>query len=190
MNELNKAWWWGSDHDFIWNHIKLTMRNDWERTRHYLIPHQLSDQTITRVNAAPSRVPLFEEVETACRFGYGAHLEYDCDYPQWNADLEIELARDWESLHSSRFTTWEEARSGVRYGWNFEETDLIGEADKPADSRPKPVHKQPATEAMPRILEGVIGAKWIQPERKGHYPHIEVFAHIQSPSKKPELALF
>jgi hypothetical protein len=131
MNAYKNPKWWSPDNDFAWDHVKLAMKRDWEQAKHgnKLNASQNIGHTARQAGGMepiPSLGKLsFEELEPAFRFGYGARLEYGAAYPQWDDDFEIRVARDWRTMNPTRLETWEQDRSAIRYGWNFEAEDLM-----------------------------------------------------------------
>ncbi len=131
MGQYKNPKWWSPDYDFAWDHIKAAMKRDWEQAKESHVPnttqniHHIARQTSGIEPIPPLGRQTFEEFESACRFGYGARLKFALEYPEWDNDLEINLARDWRALDSTRQQIWEQDRSAIRYGWNFEVEELI-----------------------------------------------------------------
>ena len=133
MDQYKNPNWWGLDNDFAWDHVKLAMRRDWnqakEGTANTLNRRQNVLHTARQASGIESILPLgqhdFEDMEPACRFGYGARIEYGANYPEWDDDLELRLAKDWRTINPTRMEKWEQDRIAIRYGWNFEEKNLI-----------------------------------------------------------------
>jgi hypothetical protein len=125
MNQYQNPKWWSPDNDFAWDHVKLAMKRDWQNMKNGNQPDssRIADHTARQANGMEPILPLgkasFEEFEPACRFGFGARLKYDDEYPEWDSNLEIQLAKDWRTLNPTRKQTWEQDRSAIRYGWNF-----------------------------------------------------------------------
>jgi hypothetical protein len=105
--------WWDCSIDFAWDHIKLAMRRDWNRRQNDLLLAPLANAGTPGSNRV-----LFDDLETAFRFGYGARWEYDT---AWNDNLEIALAKEWRAMNPSRMETWEHDREAILYGWEFEQ---------------------------------------------------------------------
>jgi hypothetical protein len=131
MNQYKNPIWWDSDNDFAWDHVKLAMKRDWEQRKYGQKPN--TNQNIGYTAKPTSSIELipplgqliFEELESAYRFGYGAHLKFGSKYPEWDNNLEIRLARDWRTMDPTRQQTWEQDRDAICYGWNFAVPDLI-----------------------------------------------------------------
>jgi hypothetical protein len=56
----------------------------------------------------------WNQVEPAVRYGYGARSQY-ADSPVWDDQLETRLRNEWTQLKNG--TSWDDARSHVRHGW-------------------------------------------------------------------------
>jgi hypothetical protein len=131
MGQYKNSKWWSPDYDFAWDHIKTAMKRDWEQAKRSDVPNtsQNIDHIARQTGGMEPIPPLgrqsFEEFESACRFGYGARLKFGGAYPEWDNDLEINLARDWRALDPTRQQTWGQDRSAIRYGWNFEAKEFI-----------------------------------------------------------------
>jgi len=114
MNQISNPVWWGPEHDFAWDHVKLSLQ------------HAL--QTAGRAHsggvhpAADTRA--FPDFEPAYRFGFGARLEYGLEHPDWSRELEKRLREDWRLLAPHRRERWEEDRLAMCYGWNFAAFDM------------------------------------------------------------------
>ena len=130
MKQYKNPIWWDVDNDFAWSQIKLEMKRDWEQMKHgkksnasrnigHAIKHAGGVEAIP-----PLGRPTFEELEPACRFGYGARLKFGGDYHEWDSDFEIRLAEEWRTMDPTRKETWEQDRMAILYGWNFEAKDL------------------------------------------------------------------
>ena len=123
MNQVRNPKWWDATHDFAWDHVKRAMRRHWQQAKHLIYPN--GEFVFNRVTGERIILPCdqstFEESESACRFGYGARIEYDDAYPVWNDDLEIQLIKEWRAMNPNREETWEHKREAIRYGWEFEE---------------------------------------------------------------------
>ena len=123
--------WWKPDNDFAWDHVKLAMKRDWEQAKYADQPEtgQSSKHAARQAGGMEPIPPMgklsFEELEPAYRFGYGARLKYGTEYPEWDENLEIRLAKDWRIMNPTRLEKWEQDRSAIRYGWNFEAENLL-----------------------------------------------------------------
>ena len=131
MNPYKNPSWWSPDNDFAWDHVKLAMKRAWEQTKHANKPpaNQRFGHAARQINRMEPIPPLgrlfFEESEPACRFGYGARLKYGMEHPEWDENLEMRLAKDWRIMNPIWLQTWEQDRTAIRYGWNFEAEDLV-----------------------------------------------------------------
>lgn len=131
LNQYKNPRWWIPDYDFAWDHVRLPMKRDWQHMKYgnQSDSSQLAEHAARQANGMEPIPPLgkasFEELEPAYRFGYGARLKYGDGYPEWDENLEIQLAKDWRTLHPTRKQTWEQDRSAIRYGWNFEAAHLL-----------------------------------------------------------------
>jgi hypothetical protein len=123
MNCFRNPSWWDASHDFAWDHVKRAMKYHWDRaqTQIYLQGVIAFNPITGERMLLPSNQSIFDELESAFRFGFGARMEYGDDHPQWDTDLEIRLAREWCHLNPARLQTWELDREAVRYAWNYEE---------------------------------------------------------------------
>lgn len=102
MNPQKNPKWWRPENDSAWNRVKQVVKRDWEQIKHALDVFKS-----------------FEELEPACRFGYGARLKFGREYPDWDANFETHLAEDWRAMDRTRRQKWEHDREAIRYGWNF-----------------------------------------------------------------------
>jgi hypothetical protein len=129
MRQYKNPTWWSPDYDFMWDRVKKAMKRDWEQSKHGSIARSDLGHNARQAGGMepipPLGQPAFEEWEAACRFGYGARLEFGDEYPDWDSNLEIRLARDWRTMDPTRRQTWEQDRSAIRYGWNFEAEELV-----------------------------------------------------------------
>ena len=131
MSTYKNPTWWNPDNDFAWDHVKLAMKRDWEQAKHANQPDtgQSSEHAARQAGGMEPIPPMgklsFEELEPAYRFGYGARLKYGAEYPEWDENLEIRLAKDWRIMNPTRLEKWEQDRSAIRYGWNFEAENLL-----------------------------------------------------------------
>lgn len=121
--------WWTTENDSAWDRVKAAFKRDWDQTKHDFggdEPDTDQDVNNTIKQAAgkeaipPRKVPTYEEVEPAYRFGYGARSYYGNRYGQWNDDLEAELRKDWEANSDPR-SDWMTSRSAIRRGWDYKE---------------------------------------------------------------------
>jgi hypothetical protein len=120
--------WWTKDNDSSWDRVKAAFERDWDQTKHDLggkqpnTNQQVKDtvkQASGKESIPPRGTPVYEEIEPAYRFGYGARSQYGKKYSKWNSDLEKELKRDWSNTYKDR--CWENDAEYVRSGWNYKE---------------------------------------------------------------------
>jgi len=125
-----KPTWWETEHDSAWERVKYAFKRDWDQTRHDFggkepDTDQNADNTVKqaagREPIPPRRQPTFDDVAPALRFGYGAHLQYGEDYPEWDDEIEAQLRNEWISLDSSRKDYWETDREAIQQGWEYED---------------------------------------------------------------------
>ncbi len=123
MKQYDNPSWWDATHDFAWDHVKRAMKQhwDWTQSHIYLKGGIVYNRVTGEQIVIPNNQSAFDESESACRFGYGAHIEYGNVYPSWNDDLEMRLVKDWWAMNPSREQTWEHDRKAIRYGWEFDE---------------------------------------------------------------------
>jgi hypothetical protein len=103
MNRHKNPKWWKPENDSAWNRVKKAMKRDWEQIKHALGIYKS-----------------FEELESACRFGYVARLKFGKEYSDWDANFEMHLAEAWRAMDRTRRQKWEHDRQAIRYGWNFD----------------------------------------------------------------------
>jgi len=75
-------------------------------------------------------VPTFEEVEPAYPYGFGARSQYQDEFPEWDNELEAQLKDEWEEITPARKLTWMQDRAIIRRGWDFEEEEVVENADR------------------------------------------------------------
>jgi hypothetical protein len=124
--------WWSTQEDSAWERTKAAFKRDWDQTKHDFgsdepdTNQKLGDtikQAAGKEAIPPRHQRTFEELESAYRFGYGAHSHYGTDYPEWDDELEAVLRRDWEETDSSNKTTWAEYREAIQHGWDYAPED-------------------------------------------------------------------
>jgi hypothetical protein len=132
MNPCENPSWWGLDNDFAWNHVRLAIRRHWNQVKQSVVRDVLNyrQNVLHDVTSGCGFEPVgllsqcnFEDIEAACRFGYGARLEYGVEYPEWDDYLAVHLAKDWRKINSTGMEKWEQVRSAIYYGWNFDERE-------------------------------------------------------------------
>jgi hypothetical protein len=128
MNSCKNPAWWCREKEIAWNRIRMLVKRNWDRTKHEVlgsgrdIPKKAGNrlqQTHFKKNLQSCPQPTFEEWEPAYRFGYGARLKFGGARLEWDADLEIRLAKDWRALDPKRKEKWEQDRNAIRYGWDY-----------------------------------------------------------------------
>lgn len=126
MSQYKNPTWWTAEHDTAWERVKEAFKRDWDQTKHDVG----GKQPDTKQNAAdtvkqaagtqdipPRGRPVYEKLEPAYRFGYGAKSQYGKKYPKWNAELENELKKDWANTNPNG--NWSENVDYVRAGWIY-----------------------------------------------------------------------
>lgn len=135
MRERKNPSWWNKDNDSAWERAKAAFKRDWDQTKHDFGGKQPdTDQNVddTVKQAAgkqpipPRGQPVYEEIEDANRFGYGARSYYSNKYSNWNNDLETQLRRDWQDTYGDR--DWMLYRDEIRRGWDYEERERLKKA--------------------------------------------------------------
>ncbi len=128
--------WWTSEHDSAWERVKAAFRRDWDQTKHDFGGHQPDtdqdvDDTVKQAagkqSIPPRGVPNFEESEAAYKFGYGARQYYGSRYSSWDNALESRLREDWRATGAAS-DDWDQYRSAVRRGWDYERTEPASKA--------------------------------------------------------------
>jgi hypothetical protein len=66
----------------------------------------------------PRGEPVYEKIEPAYRFGYGARSHYGKTHPSWNPALESELRRDW-TASGGQENDWATESQFIRKGWDY-----------------------------------------------------------------------
>lgn len=132
MQTYKNPAWWTNEHDSAWQRVKEAFKRDWDQTRHDFggkQPDTAQNVKDTVKQAAgkepipPRGTPAYELVEPAYRFGYGARAFYRQKYPQWDANLEAQLRRDWQT--SSPEGNWNEDVAYIRRGWEYEDDNQM-----------------------------------------------------------------
>ena len=117
--------WWTSENDTGWDRTKAAFKRDWDQTKHDLggkqpdTDQQASDtvkQAAGKEIIPPRGTIAYDKAEPAYRFGYGARFHYGKKYSQWDAQLESELKRDWETTNPDR--NWNDDKQYIREAWN------------------------------------------------------------------------
>jgi hypothetical protein len=127
MSKYNNPKWWTPENDSAWDRVKAAFKRDWDQTKHDLGGKQPDtdqdvDDTVKQAAGKqpipPRGQPVYETVEPAYRFGYGAKFQYGKKYPKWNADLENELKREWSTTYPQ--SDWDSNREYVQGGWKHQ----------------------------------------------------------------------
>jgi len=128
MNNYKNPNWWTPEYESSWTRVKEAFKRDWDQTKHDLggdepDTNQSVNDTVKQASGKepipPRGAPVYEKLEPAYRFGYGARAYYGKKYPHWNRDLETELKRDWASSHPGQNPDWETDSEYIRSGWNY-----------------------------------------------------------------------
>jgi hypothetical protein len=135
MRERKNPKWWTDDNDTAWERVKAAFRRDWDQTKHDFGANQpdLNQDVGDTVKQAAGKQPVpmrgqpvYDEVEDAHRFGFGARSYYGKRYPAWNSDLELQLQRDWQETYSDK--NWAGNRDEIRRGWDYDERERMRKA--------------------------------------------------------------
>jgi hypothetical protein len=134
----NNPKWWNQEHESRWQRVKLAFKRDWEQTRHDFganrpdMDQDVDDtvkQAVGKRPVPPVGARAYEDVEDACRFGYGARRQYT-RYAAWNDELEAQLQSDWRQTYSG--CDWNKYRAAVRKGWEYQERIAPAIVERPA----------------------------------------------------------
>jgi hypothetical protein len=137
MNSYKNPSWWTNENDTAWDRVKEAFKRDWDQTKHDFGGKQ--PDTAQNVNDTvkqasgnqpipPRGTPVYEKIEPAYRFGYGARSYYQQKHPQWDATLEAELQRDWMASYPQG--NWNEDVVYIREGWDYDEDAADMEDDQ------------------------------------------------------------
>ena len=127
MHEKKNPKWWNREYDSAWDRVKVAFKRDWDQTKHDFGANKRDlnqdvDDTVKQAAGKqpipPRGVPVYEEIEDAHRFGFGARSYYGVRYSNWDSGLESELERDWRETYSDR--DWKQYRDEIRRGWDYE----------------------------------------------------------------------
>jgi hypothetical protein len=141
MNSYKNPNWWTKDNDSAWERVKEAFKRDWDQSKHDFGGRQ--PETAQNVNDTvkqasgnqpipPRGTPVYEKAEPAYRFGYGARSFYRQKHPQWDANLEAELQRDWKASYPQG--NWNEDVEYIRQGWEHDE-DTVNLEDDQSEQR-------------------------------------------------------
>lgn len=135
MREQRNPRWWNKDNDSAWERVKAAFKRDWDQTKHDFggkQPDMNQDVDDTVKQAAgkqpipPRGLPVYEEIEDANRFGYGARSHYGKMYSNWDNNLETQLRSDWQETYNDR--DWMLYREEIRRGWDYDERERLKKA--------------------------------------------------------------
>ena len=135
MREQKNPRWWNKDNDSAWERVKAAFKRDWDQTKHDFggkqpDTNQDVDDTVKQAAGKqpipPRGQPVYEEIEDAHRFGYGARSHYSKSYSNWNNDLETQLRRDWQETYGDR--DWMLYREEIRRGWDYDDRERLKKA--------------------------------------------------------------
>lgn len=127
MNTYKNPIWWTTDNDTAWDKVKAAFKRDWDQTKHDLggkqpETNQNVKDTVKQASGAqpipPRGEPVYEKIEPAYRFGYGARSHYGKTHPSWNPALESELRRDW-TASGGQENDWATESQFIRKGWDY-----------------------------------------------------------------------
>jgi hypothetical protein len=141
MNTYKNPNWWTTENDSSWEKVKAAFKRDWDQTKHDFGGRQ--PDTAQNVNDTvkqasgnqpipPRGTPVYEKIEPAYRFGYGARSYYSQKYPKWDTKLEAELQRDWQASYPQG--NWGEDVEYIRYGWDYDD-DAVDLEDDQSEQR-------------------------------------------------------
>ena len=127
MNTYKNPSWWTTDNDTAWDKVKAAFKRDWDETKHDLggkqpETNQNAKDTVKQASGTqpipPRGEPVYEKIEPAYRFGYGARSHYGKTHPSWNPALESELRRDW-TASGGQENDWGTESQFIRKGWDY-----------------------------------------------------------------------
>jgi hypothetical protein len=127
MNTYKNPTWWTTDNDNAWDKVKAAFKRDWDQTKHDLggkqpETHQNAKDTVKQASGTqpipPRGESVYEKMEPAYRFGYGARSHYGKTHPSWNPALEGELKRDW-TASGGQENDWATESQFIRKGWDY-----------------------------------------------------------------------
>ena len=139
MKERRNPKWWNQEHESKWGRVKAAFKRDWDQTKHDFGGNEPDtdqdvDDTVKQMSGKqpipPRGMPTFEEREDAYRFGYGARGQYGRQYAMWDDQLERQLQTDWSETYNDR--QWNQYRSDIRRGWEYDEGRASREMKKAA----------------------------------------------------------
>jgi hypothetical protein len=139
MSQYKNPKWWTRENDSAWERTKAAFKRDWDQTKHDMGGqepdiNQKAGNTARQASgkeAIPPRgVPVYEEVEPAYRYGYGARSKYSSEYPEWDDELETRLRGEWEEIAPARKRTWMQDRAAIRRGWDYDEEEVVETTDR------------------------------------------------------------
>ena len=116
MSIFDNPPWWRREFDTAWDRVKDVFRREWDET-HPDPDNEITAQPDEDVAANALREDPYEEIESAYRFGFGAHRFYGDDYPAWDDALEALLMEEWSGLHPDDDDAWDRDADAIRRGW-------------------------------------------------------------------------
>jgi hypothetical protein len=120
--------WWTNEHESSWDRVKAAIKRDWDQTKHDVgakkpdTNQNVKDtvkQAAGKESIPPRGQPVYDDVEPAYRFGYGARSYYGRRYPKWDNNLESELRRDWSETYPD--DDWDTQARYIRSGWDYKQ---------------------------------------------------------------------
>ena len=127
MNTYKNPAWWTTDNDNAWDKVKAAFKRDWDQTKHDLggkqpETNQNVKDTVKQASGTqpipPRGEPVYEKIEPAYRFGYGARSHYGKTHASWSPALEGELRRDW-TASGGQESDWATESQFIRKGWEY-----------------------------------------------------------------------
>jgi len=121
--------WWTNENESSWDRVKAAFKRDWDQTKHDMgarkpDTNQNVKDTVKQASGKepipPRGQPVYDEIEPAYRFGYGARSYYGKRYKSWDPNLEKELRRDWSETYGPE-SNWDDQSVYIRRGWEYEE---------------------------------------------------------------------
>ncbi len=135
MRERRNPKWWNKENDSAWERVKAAFKRDWDQTKHDFggkqpdLNQDVGDTVKQATGNQPIPVrgqPVYENVEDAHRFGYGARSHYGQTYSTWDKNLEAQLQQDWRETYSDR--EWDDYRGEIQRGWEYEDRNRLRQA--------------------------------------------------------------
>jgi hypothetical protein len=136
QKHAGKPRWWSDSHNNAWEHVRDSLKREWETTERRAELAQDVDTAFERTvgetrsdSGEPRNVEVdraanipdddfepvnWEQIEPALRYGAGARQQYP-EYTVWTEDLEARLRRDWGEANDE--SAWGRIKDYVRRGW-------------------------------------------------------------------------